>query len=136
MAGGRRTLVMTGTLAVVGAAGGGVAGYLLAPDIPGVIASLALAGFGLGGAIGVIFGGGWRKPKPLVEAAPQPEPAPVVEEPEPPPPPPPPEGEEPGWYTVPDGTKRFWDGEQWTAHVWRERLSREPRAASRRTRHR
>ena len=131
--------MMTGTLAVVGAAGGGVAGFLLAPDIPGVIASLAVAGFGLGGAIGVIFGGGWRTPKPAAaEPAPAPEPAAFDEEPEPAAqsPPPPPEGEEPGWYTVEDGTKRFWDGEQWTAHVWRERLSREPRAASRRTRHR
>ena len=122
---------MTGALAVVGAAGGGVAGYLVAPDIPGVVGSLALAGFGLGGALGVIFGGGWRKPKeererererkqePIPEAPP--EPAAVVEEPEPPPPPPPPEGEEPGWYRLEDGTRRYWDGDHWTAHVWRER---------------
>jgi hypothetical protein len=126
---------MTGTLAVVGAAGGGVGGYMLAPDIPGVVASLALAGFGLGGAVGVIFGGGWRSPKP--ERPPEPEPEPIAE-PEPvpelgpEPEIPPPEGEEPGWYRLEDGTRRFWDGEQWTAHVWRERgASREPRAASR-----
>jgi hypothetical protein len=114
---------MTGTLAVVGAAGGAVAGYQLAPDIPGVIASLALAGFGLGGMIGVIFGGGWRSPKPEQPPVPEapPEPAAVIEEPDPPPPPPPPEGEEPGWYRLEDGTRRYWDGDHWTAHVWRER---------------
>jgi hypothetical protein len=117
---------MTSTLAVVGAAGGAVGGHMLEPDVPGVVASLAVAGFGLGGALGVVFGGGWRSPK-LQAAAPEPEPEPVVEEPpEPemgpePELPPPPEGSEPGWYPWPDGTRRFWDGETWTAHVWRER---------------
>jgi hypothetical protein len=116
---------MTGTLAVVGAVGGGVAGHALAPDVQGVVASLALAGFGLGGMIGVIFGGGWRSPKPAVEPQPEPEPVTVAEpEPEPEPEPPPPEDSEPGWYTWPDGSRRFWDGERWTAHVWRERRSR------------
>jgi hypothetical protein len=118
---------MTGTLAVAGAVGGGVAGHIVAPDIPGVVGSLALAGFGLGGALGVMFGGGWRSPKPPVEIEePQPEPEiePVVAEPEPEPDPPPPSNEEPGWYELADGQKRFWDGERWTAHVWRERRSR------------
>ena len=58
-----RRWLMTGTLALAGAAGGGVAGYMLAPDITGVVASLAVAGFGLGGALGTLFGGGWRAPR-------------------------------------------------------------------------
>src|SRR4051794_21962191 len=114
---------MTGTLAIVGAVGGGVAGHAVAPDGPGVVASLALGGLGLGGAFGVLLGGGWRSrrpaaevpPEPVAVAAPEPEPEP---EPPPPPPPPPPENEEPGWYTWADGSRRFWDGEAWTEHVW------------------
>jgi hypothetical protein len=113
---------MTGTLALAGAAAGGVAGYMATPDITGVIVSLAVAGFGLGGALGVLFAGGWRSPKPPkpVEQAPPPPPEPEPE-PEPEPDPPPPDGGEPGWYAVPDGTRRYWNGEAWTTHVWRER---------------
>jgi len=116
---------MTGTLALAGAAGGGVAGYMLAPDITGVVASLAVAGFGLGGVLGTLFGGGWRSPKPAQPVASEPPP------PEPPPPPPepdpepdPPEGGEPGWYGVTDGTRRYWNGDTWTTHVWRERRTK------------
>ena len=121
-----RRWMMTGTLALTGAVAGGVAGYLLTPDITGVIASLAVAGLGLGGTLGVLFAGGWRSPKApkLVEPAPpppEPEPEP---EPEPDPDPPPPDGGEPGWYAVPDGTKRYWNGEAWTTHVWRERRAK------------
>jgi hypothetical protein len=118
---------MVGTLALAGAAGGGVAGYLLAPEITGVIVSLAVAGFGLGGALGVLFGGGWRSPKPPAEpAAAEPPPPPPEPEPEPEPErdPDPPEDGEPGWYTVPDGTRRYWNGEAWTTHVWRERRTK------------
>ena len=75
MADDTRRWLMTGTLALAGAAGGGVAGYMLAPDITGVVASLAVAGFGLGGVLGTLFGGGWRSPKP---------PQPVATEPPPP----------------------------------------------------
>src|SRR3712207_9246055 len=46
-----RRWVMTGTLALTGAAAGGVAGYLATPEIVGVIASLAVAGLGLGGVL-------------------------------------------------------------------------------------
>ena len=114
---------MTGTLALTGAAAGGVAGYLATPDITGVIVSLAVAGFGLGGALGVLFAGGWRSPKPPkpveqraaaaragagTRAGARPGASP-------------PDGGEPGWYAVPDGTKRYWNGEAWTTHVWRER---------------
>lgn len=122
--------MIVGTLALAGAAGGGAAGASLAPDITGVIASLAVAGFGLGGALGVLFGGGWRSPKPEPEPAPAPEPAP---EPEPVPDPDPPESGEPGWYAGPDGTRRYWDGAAWTSHVWRERRRGRPdtRAARR-----
>ena len=129
---------MTGTLALAGAAGGGVAGYMLAPDITGVVASLAVAGFGLGGALGTLFGGGWRAPKPAESTAAEPSPAPEPAAPEPPPPEPPPapeppppdpepdppESGDPGWYDVPNGTRRYWDGEAWTTHVWRERRAR------------
>jgi hypothetical protein len=121
---------MIGTLALTGAVAGGVAAYILIPDVVGVVASMALAGFGLGGILGTLFSGGWRSPKPAVPAAPpdpEPEPEPEVEtEPEPAPEeaaaePPPPEGGEPGWYPVADGTRHYWDGTSWTAHVWRER---------------
>jgi hypothetical protein len=125
MADDTRRWLMTGTLALAGAAGGGVAGYMLAPDITGVVASLAVAGFGLGGALGTLFGGGWRSPKPAQPVAsepPPPEPPPPA--PEPDPEPDPPEGGEPGWYDVPDGTRRYWNGDTWTTHVWRERRAK------------
>jgi hypothetical protein len=121
MANETRRWLMVGTLALAGAVGGGVGGYLIAEDIPGVVASLAVAGFGLGGVIGTLFGGGWRSSKPPRPATPEPPP------PEPPPPDPepdPPEGGEPGWYDVPDGTRRYWNGETWTTHVWRERRAK------------
>src|SRR3954471_1359672 len=58
-----RRWVMIGTLAAAGAVGGGVAGYSVAPDVVGVVASLAVAGFGLGGALGTLFAGGGRPAK-------------------------------------------------------------------------
>jgi hypothetical protein len=122
---------MVGTLALTGAAAGGVVGYLLIPDVVGVVASLALAGFGLGGILGTLFAGGWRsQPGPSAPApAPQPDPEPEPEVlPEPPPAPaepdPPPGDAEPGWYPLPDGTRRYWNGTAWTTHVWRERRSK------------
>jgi hypothetical protein len=125
MADDTRRWLMTGTLALAGAAGGGVAGYMLAPDITGVVASLAVAGFGLGGALGTLFGGGWRSPKPPQPVATEPPPPePPPPDPEPDPEPDPPEGGQPGWYDVPDGTRRYWNGDTWTTHVWRERRAK------------
>ena len=126
MADATRRWVMIGTLALTGAAAGGVAGYVATPEIVGVVASLAVAGLGLGGALGVLFAGGWRRPPqpaaaaPEADAEPKPDPEPEPP-PEPEPEPPPPDEEEPGWYTVADGTRRYWDGQSWTAHVWRAR---------------
>lgn len=127
MAGETRRWVKIGTLALTGAAAGGVAGYFATPDIVGVVVSLVVAGFGLGGVIGVLFAGGWRSPPKAQAAAPEPQPDPEPEpepEPEPSPEPPPPDGAEPGWYPVTEGTRRYWDGASWTAHVWRERRAK------------
>jgi hypothetical protein len=120
---------MIGTLASAGAVAGGFAGYSVAPEVVGVVASLAVAGFGLGGALGTLFAGGWRSPRPPQPAVQEPEPVPEPEpEPEPPvqpePEPSPPDGGEPGWYPLADGTRRYWDGSRWTAHVWRDRRAK------------
>jgi hypothetical protein len=132
-----RRWVMIGTLALTGATAGGVAGYILAPELTGVVASLAVAGFGLGGALGTLFAGGWRsppKPEPAPAPPPEPEPEPAPEpEPEPEPEPPPPDDREPGWHPLADGTRRYWNGTAWTAHVWRERRAKSAPAGLRGT---
>ena len=131
MADSTRRWVIIGTLALTGAVAGGVVGYMATPELVGVVASLAVAGFGLGGALGTLFGGGWRAPRPAQPAAPDPpsDPEPASDSgpeppPEPEPEPPPPDGGEPGWYPFPDGTRHYWDGASWTAHVWRERRTK------------
>jgi hypothetical protein len=135
-------------VALLGAAGGAYLGDRAAPDEVGVAASLAVAGLGLGGLLGVLVSGWWRPPpKPpapadasprdttaftaRAEAEPAPASAPPAGEPEPAatlvehaPPPPPPGSGEPGWYTDSAGVRRYWDGERWTEIVWRERSSR------------
>ena len=128
-------------LALLGAAGGAYLGDRVAPDVVGVLASMAVVGFGLGALIGVIVSGWWRPPpKPVAASSAsneteftsraQDEPthdaepehaAALVEHP---PPPPPPEGGEPGWYTDHAGVRRYWDGERWTEIIWRERQAR------------
>jgi hypothetical protein len=131
-------------VALLGAAGGAYVGDRVAPDVVGVLASLAVVGFGLGALVGVVVSGWWRPPpKPPAasgatnetevtpraqdekthetEAVPEPEHAALVEHP---PPPPPPDGGEPGWYTDHEGVRRYWDGERWTEIVWRERQAR------------
>jgi hypothetical protein len=129
----KRRWIMIGTLAMIGAAAGGVTGAVVSPDVTGVVASLAVAGFGLGGLIGTLFAGGWESPpqEPAATAPePLPEPAPPPD-PDPPPtvePDPPPAGDgEPGWHPRPDGTRRYWDGTVWTDHVWRERSAGGPK---------
>lgn len=133
------------SVALLGAAGGAYLGDRAAPDAVGVPASLAVAGLGLGGLIGVLVSGWWRPPpKPPAAAdaddtrttaftarAPEEPPAttpePVAEEAalvEHSPPPPPPDGGEPGWYQDHTGVRRYWDGERWTEIVWRERRGR------------
>jgi hypothetical protein len=114
---------MVGTLALTGAAAGAIAGYVVIPEVVGVVASFAVAGFGLGGILGTLFAGGWRSSPAPVAAAPEPEPEPEPE-PRPAPEPPPPDDPEPGWHPLPDGARRYWDGTQWTAHVWRERRAK------------
>ena len=53
--GGRRGWWLVGLLAVVGAAAGAFAGYRLDPDVGGLVPSLAAAGLGLGGLIGLLL---------------------------------------------------------------------------------
>jgi Protein of unknown function (DUF2510) len=132
-------------VALLGAAGGAYLGDRVAPDVVGVLASLAVVGFGVGALVGVIVSGWWRPPpKPPAasgaieeteftaraqeepthgaEAEPEPEHAAALVEH--PPPPPPPDGGEPGWYSDHEGVRRYWDGERWTEIVWRERQAR------------
>ena len=56
-------------LALLGAAGGAYLGDRVAPDVVGVLASMAVVGFGLGALIGVIVSGWWRPPPKPVEAS-------------------------------------------------------------------
>jgi hypothetical protein len=135
----RQWLVIV-TVGVLGAAGGAYLGQQEAPDAPGVAVSLGVAGFALGGLLGVLVSGWWRPPrKPSApaeapsttteftahervetpEAPPEPEHAAALVDH--PPPPPPPAGGEPGWYKDQAGVRRYWDGERWTEIVWRER---------------
>lgn len=149
---GRRGWWLVGLLAVGGAAIGAYAGHRLDPDVQELAPSLAVAGFGLGGLVGMLLlapVGAWRawrrrrarraatSPDPAVPDSPQlwhsDDPAAAAEpdpEPEPEEPPPPP-GEEPGWYPDPerDGLRRYWDGHAWTGHVWRGRTPEPTRKA-------
>jgi hypothetical protein len=127
-------------VALLGAAGGAYVGDRVAPDVTGVLASLAVFGFGLGGLVGVIVSGWWRPPpKPQAPdtsdagtttefTAREPEETEVhdhaAELVDHPPPPPPPDSGEPGWYTDHAGARRYWDGERWTEIVWRDRRGR------------
>jgi uncharacterized protein DUF2510 len=54
-AGGRRGWWLVGVLAVGGAAGGAFAGHRLDPDVSELLPSLAAAGFGLGGLLGLLL---------------------------------------------------------------------------------
>src|SRR4051794_25647557 len=61
--GGRRGWWLVGLLAVGGAAVGAFAGHRLDPDVSELAPSLAVAGFGLGGLVGLLLlapGGLWR----------------------------------------------------------------------------
>jgi hypothetical protein len=53
--GGRRGWWLVGLLAVSGAAIGAYAGYRIDPDVSELVPSLAVAGFGLGGLIGLLL---------------------------------------------------------------------------------
>ena len=53
--GGRRGWWLVGLLAVSGAAVGAFAGYRLDPDVSELVPSLAIAGFGLGGLVGLLL---------------------------------------------------------------------------------
>ena len=134
------------TVALLGAAAGAYFGDQAAPDALGVPISLAAAGLGLGGLLGVLVSGWWRPPPKAPDpsgagdtrttaftAQAQVEPAEtppaegrdhaaaLVDHP---PPPPPPDSGEPGWYKDRTGVRRYWDGERWTEIVWRERRGR------------
>jgi hypothetical protein len=52
---GRRGWWLVGSLAVIGAAAGAFAGYRLDPDVRELVPSLAVAGLGLGGLIGLLL---------------------------------------------------------------------------------
>ena len=53
--GGRRGWWLVGLLAVSGAAAGAFAGYRIDPDVKALVPSLAVAGFGLGGLVGLLL---------------------------------------------------------------------------------
>src|SRR4051794_6869087 len=53
--GGRRGWWLVGWLALIGASAGAFAGHRLDPDVSALVPSLAVAGFGLGGLIGLLL---------------------------------------------------------------------------------
>ena len=155
----RRWVVVVVVTALLGAVAAAIWADSVAPGQRGVIVSLAVAGFGLGGVVGVLASV-WMRPhrEPVMEFDPLPPEG--GEEIEPPPAQPTaltdrgsdadagpvesqvraqqdqspaPAGGAPGWYSPEQGggERRFWDGERWTDHVWRERAAGSRRSARR-----
>jgi len=123
--------------ALLGLAGGAAALHTLpGTDTAGtalVLLVTTAAGLMVGVlASGVVFLWAWRRGRPAPEASAAPPAAAPAPPPEPPPAPePPPEPEwpapedpiVPGWHPDPagGGARRFWDGQAWTEHRWRDR---------------
>jgi Protein of unknown function (DUF2510) len=125
-------------LPLAGALAGLAAGVALLGQLPGrnaagtalVLLATTAAGLALGTLVAVVGQiAAWRRNRPA-PALPEPEPEPAPEpEPEPAPEPEPepewaaPEDPAPGWHPDPAGGpgRRYWDGQAWTDHRWRER---------------
>jgi hypothetical protein len=129
--------------ALVGCVAGATAGFLAAPDVIALPGLLALSGLALGLLMGLAIG--WSRasepvqPAPAAQRAPAAERAPTAERgpaaerapaadrhvaDAPGRWPPPAQGDlAPGWYADPrdSGARRYWDGESWTQHLWRDR---------------
>jgi hypothetical protein len=116
--------------ALVGLLTGAAVGFPGGPNVIAVPGLLALSGLALGLLIGLPLA--WRRP-PKRAAMPTPTIGRHVAE-VPPLAPPPPGGDlAPGWYPDPrhSGARRYWDGEHWTEHLWRDRERRTGRVRSR-----
>jgi hypothetical protein len=126
--------------ALVGCVAGAAAGFLAAPDVIALPGLLALSGLALGLLMGLTIG--WSRasepvqPAPAAQRAPAAERAPAADRHVADAPgrwPPPAQGDlAPGWYADPrdSGARRYWDGESWTQHLWRDRQGPGPRASA------
>jgi uncharacterized protein DUF2510 len=106
---------------LAGFVAGAAAGFVAAPDVIALPGLLALAGLALGLLVGLLVAW-WHASEPAAEpalavdrqGADGPVPWPLA----------PPQGDRaPGWYADPrdSGARRYWDGESWTEHLWRDR---------------
>ena len=118
--------------AMVGLVTGAAVGFLAAPNVIAVPGLLALSGLALGLLIGLPLA--WRRPSKRAAPTPAVD-RHIAEEPPPWPLAPPPPGGDPapGWYPDPrhSDTRRYWDGEHWTEHLWRDRERQTGRLKSR-----
>jgi hypothetical protein len=112
--------------ALAGLVSGAAAGFLAAPDVIAVPGLFALSGIALGLLLGLLAA--WRRSSERAAAPVLAVDRHVAEEPPPWPLAPPPSGGDPapGWYADPrhSGARRYWDGEIWTEHLWRDRQRR------------
>jgi hypothetical protein len=125
---------------LAGFVAGAAAGFLAAPDVIALPGLLAVSGSALGLLVGLAIVW-WRASEPAAGPAPADEPAPTVgpapavdrpvaDEPVGWPLERPQDDLAPGWYVDPgdSGARRYWDGESWTEHLWRDRERPQRRA--------